>query len=264
MRALVALAAALAVVAGTAEAARAPTAPARRCGTYAKDAIVAGRHRCLSEGASCRARLNRTYHRYGYTCSRGFLAIWWAGLRKPLHVPTLAPGAACPQTLASGTLRERGVDVRGAAPAYGPGPAYPALGISEGDTGATVVVLDNWGADSKGGAGWSGTKVLWTTPRYSGAVLVRGRQLDGPNPLGFDEGPQWTRTVLPELRLVGPEYGLHPAATYARAPGCYAYQVDGLRFSYRIILDVSIARAPAQARAQQAARRLAEALGGGN
>jgi hypothetical protein len=35
-------------------------------------------------------------------------------------------------------------------------------------------------------------------------VLIRGQQLDGPNHVGFDLGPGWTRRVLPEIRLVGP------------------------------------------------------------
>jgi hypothetical protein len=39
-----------------------------------------------------------------------------------------------------------------------------------------------------------------------------------------------------ELRLVGPEADLHPAATYLRGPGCYAYQVDGRGFSYLIVV----------------------------
>jgi hypothetical protein len=85
--------------------------------------------------------------------------------------------------------------------------------------------------------GWWGTKVLWTIPRYYGAVLIRGGQLDGTNAMGFDVGPQWTDSVLPGLRFVGPEIGLHPAATFVRAPGCYAYQVDTLRSSYLIVFE---------------------------
>ncbi len=79
--------------------------------------------------------------------------------------------------------------------------------------------------------------MLWTVPRYYGAVLIRGRQLDGSNRLGFDLGPRWTRKVLPELRFVGPELGLHPAATFVPAAGCYAYQVDTRRSSYLIVFE---------------------------
>jgi hypothetical protein len=79
--------------------------------------------------------------------------------------------------------------------------------------------------------------VLWTTPRYTGAVLIRGRQLDGPSPIEFDVGPGWTDRVHRKLRLVGPEAVLHPAATFTRMPGCYAYQVDALRSSYHITFN---------------------------
>jgi hypothetical protein len=107
-------------------------------------------------------------------------------------------------------------------------------------SGSAVLVLF-WtptdGAPSDPYAGWWGTKVLWSTPRYYGAVLIRGGQLDGTNALGFDVGPQWTRRVLPELRFTGPEFGLHPAATFVRAPGCFAYQVDTLKKSYLIVFD---------------------------
>jgi hypothetical protein len=83
--------------------------------------------------------------------------------------------------------------------------------------------------------GWYGTKALWTIPRYTGAVLVRGRQLDGDGGLGFDRGPGWSNRVHNALRLVGPESGLHPAATFVRRPGCFAYQVDVLHASYLIV-----------------------------
>jgi hypothetical protein len=88
--------------------------------------------------------------------------------------------------------------------------------------------------------GWAGTKVLWTIPRYYGAVLIRGGGLDGRSELGFDLGPGWTRTALAELRFRGPEIGLHPAATYVRAEGCYAYQVDTLRSSYLIVFEARV------------------------
>jgi hypothetical protein len=83
--------------------------------------------------------------------------------------------------------------------------------------------------------GWYGTKALWTIPRYTGAVLVRGRQLDGDSGIGFDRGPDWSNRVHPGLRLVGPETELHPAATFVRRAGCFAYQVDVLRGSYLIV-----------------------------
>jgi hypothetical protein len=132
----------------------------------------------------------------------------------------------------AGTIGQRENGDAPSVPAFGPGPAYPTLQVADGHAALTLF----WPASNDPTyPGWGGNKVLWTVPRYYGAVLVRGRQLDGNNVVGFDEGPQWTWTVLPELRLVGPESDLHPAATFVRAEGCYAYQVDTLRSSYLIV-----------------------------
>jgi hypothetical protein len=208
--------------------------PAARCVSGAIHVVIAGRHHCLSRGAACRSRLNSAYHRYLFNCSGGYLVYWWNGLiRRPLHVPTLAAGGACPATEAEGTLGERGnLDAPGAA-AFGPGPAYPTL-ASEGGR-AALHYLPNWGYE-----GWDGTKLLWTVPRYNGPYIVRGRQLDGPNELQFDQGPNWSNKLHDELRLVGSYTRLNPAATFLRAPGCYAYQVDGRGFSYLIVFEARV------------------------
>ena len=134
-------------------------------------------------------------------------------------------------------LGERGnLDVPG-TPAFGPGPAYPTL---ESDGGrATLQYFPSWGYE-----GWDGTKLLWTVPRYNGPYIVRGRQLDGPNELEFDQGPNWSHTLHGELRLVGPYTRLNPAATFLRAPGCYAYQIDGRGFSYLIVFKAQIVPPP--------------------
>ena len=151
----------------------------------------------------------------------------WRPLYRPLRIPAIAPGTPCPAAPPRGRLAGSGMR----SSAFGPGPAYPTLAIRSGRAGIGLV----WPPDDPARPGWTGTKVLWWVPRYDGAVLIRGRQLDGPNAVGFDLGPRWTRTVLRELRLVGPTYDLRPAATFFQAPGCYAYQVDTLRSSYRIV-----------------------------
>jgi hypothetical protein len=200
--------------------------------------VIAGRTRCLSEGMNCRRRLDAAYHPYLFHCHGSYLRIAWnLLLRRPLAVPTIEPGSRCPATEAVGTLGERGnVDVP-ASPALGPGPAYPGLGTDRGR--AVLAYLVGWGYE-----GWDGTKLLWTAPRYRGPYIVRGRQLDGPNVLRFDQGPQWSGRLHADLRLVGPETYLHPAATFVRAPGCYAYQVDGRRFSYLIVFEARAAPGP--------------------
>ena len=205
--------------------------PAARCASGAIQAVVAGRQHCLRWGLACRARLNPAYHHYLFTCSGGYLAYWWSGLiRRPLHIPTLAIGSACPATEADGTLGERGNLDATTAAAFGPGPAYPTL-FSEGGH-AALHYLPGWGYE-----GWGGAKILWTVPRYNGPYIVRGRQLDGPNEVRFDQGPNWSRKLHDELRLVGSYTRLNPAATYLHASGCYAYQVDGRSFSYLIVFE---------------------------
>jgi hypothetical protein len=206
--------------------------PARvRCPARSTRAIVRGRVACLSPGDFCRTRNRRAYRRYGFVCRNEQLAYDWATLaRRPLHIATLTPGSACPATHPSGTLGERGSDA-GQAPAFGPGPAYVGLGVETSGAMLTFV----WPPTEAPYRGWYGTKALWTIPRYTGAVLVRGRQLDGDSGLGFDRGPGWSNRVHQGLRLGGPETGLHPAATFVRRPGCFAYQVDVLRASYLIV-----------------------------
>jgi hypothetical protein len=193
------------------------TAPAdaqqrRSCGDRFVPAVIAGKHRCLQWQMACRSRWNADYHRYLLDCHQGFLVYWWRGLlQRPLRIPTIAAGTPCPADASNG-----------------PGPAYPTLSVEDGR--ATLRYLVGWGYD-----GWDGTKLLWTVPHYRGPYIVRGRQLDGPGVLRFDQGPQWSGELLAELRLVGPYAGLNPAATFLRGPGCYAYQVDGRGFSYTIV-----------------------------
>lgn len=207
--------------------------PTARCASDSTPAVVAGRNVCLREGATCRKRYQRQYRRHGFVCVSGSLWYDWKPLRRPLSIPTLTPGSACPATAPSGTLSERGGVDMSAIPAFGRGPALPA-GLNAA-SGSAVLLLTWTPTHSVAYAGWWGTKVLWTIPRYYGAVLIRGGQLDGANALGFDLGPNFARRVLPELRLTGPMDDVRPAATFVRAPGCYAYQVDTFRSSYHIV-----------------------------
>jgi hypothetical protein len=73
--------------------------------------------------------------------------------------------------------------------------------------------------------------------RYAGPALVRGRQLNGENELRFDRG------ALPskERKLRG--RGGHPSSTRLRAEGCYAYQIDGLGFSYQVVFEALLSGA---------------------
>jgi hypothetical protein len=207
------------------------------CPTGSTKALIGTRSVCLREYGSCRARYQQQYRRHGYRCEAGFLSYDWAPLRRPLHIPAIATGTQCPTTTARGTIGQRGAVDAPQAKAFGSGPAFPMGLIDENEE---AILELTWPVSNNDYPGWAGTKVLWTIPRYTGAVLIRGRQLDGNGELGFDLGPQWTWTILPELRLTGPEFGLHPAATFVHSSGCYAYQVDTFRRSYLIFFQARV------------------------
>ncbi len=131
----------------------------------------------------------------------------------------------------TGDLRKFGL---GVFPAWGAGPAWPAFDPPQ----QTLDEPFEFGPQPEY-ADWGVRKVMWAVdPRYAGPVLVRGRQLDGPNEIRFENGsPGFTdeqRLHPPaELRLVGGD--VHPAATRVRAVGCYGYQLDGIGFSPVIV-----------------------------
>jgi hypothetical protein len=214
----------------------APAAANLTCALGEMRASLSGRIVCLAEGAACRPRDQKAYRRYGFRCRNGMLAHDWGLLHRPLRLPRLSAEGPCPAT-ARRLIAPRVVEAL-IAPVFGPGPAYPTLGEKSGRATAEMV----WPPTEPPYVGWAGNKLLWAVPSYAGPVLVRGRQLDGTGALGFDLGPSWSNRVLSELRLSrGPAWGLRPAATFVPTPGCYGYQVDTPRNSYRIVFDVGFA-----------------------
>lgn len=261
MRVLVSVAACFALAAALAisdASPRATASEARRCAPPGVQAKIGGRQRCLTLGTACRPRLNGAYHRYFFHCPFPFsyLDYWWDGLqRRAVNVPALPSGKPCPTSSASGDLARIGTHPAIRGPAWGPGPAY-AWGLTREDE-KPVLRFEYPPRPESGWAesGWGGTKVLWViASSYHGPVLVRGRQLDGPDELRFQNGrPGFTReTALrppAELRLTGPETRANPATTRLRAPGCYAYQVDGRRFSYLIVFEARLVSSASQSSA---------------
>jgi hypothetical protein len=224
LTALMPLAAAL-TVASTASAEGA-NSTATRCGKWAIPARIAGKAVCLKDNQRCNARRVAQYRRYGFDCD-GFLITRWDFLgKRPLTERRLAPGKPCPVTTETG----RGPGYAG----LGPGPAYPI--------GTHNVVTFRMPPEEGWGPEWSGVKRVWLLDtRHAGRALVRGRQLDGPNDVRFVRGPQWTPAKMlnpvRELQVEGPT----PSMTRLRAPGCYAYQVDGRTFSYIVVFEARLA-----------------------
>jgi hypothetical protein len=164
----------------------------------------------------------------------------WAKLHRPLHLPTVAPGAACPSSRVARINFER----YGVAKGIGPGPAYPMGFAQPGSRLEFTYPPDPAGPFA--GSLWSGTKVLWfVAPRYRGPLLIRGGRLDRPGRVRFDRGqvpPKEIRVSKnardgwpPGYEDVGQRY--RPSYTRLRAPGCYAYQIDGTTFSRVIVFQ---------------------------
>ena len=144
------------------------------------------------------------------------------GLRRPLRLPLLAPGEACPRDPGRRVSPDFGL-------ASGDGPVYPTLG-EDG-------LLGFEGARQEGG--WYYLKVLWfAAPEAVGPILVRGGRIDAAGELRFGDGPD----PAAELRLGrggtvsdAPGWRHWPSFTRLREPGCYAYQIDGRGFSTVVV-----------------------------
>ena len=154
--------------------------------------------------------------------------VTWASLeRRPLHLPHLRLDGSCPISHA------HRVAAIGGAWVLGPGPVYPN---AQGDTAFMTVLLPAPRWSFFYGSAWSGQKVPWfvapSVPDHT-PVLIRGHQLDGANDVRFSMFDRDRMSPPAELRLtVHWGSSFYPSSsTRVRAPGCYAYQIDGPGFS---------------------------------
>jgi len=163
----------------------------------------------------------------------------WGRLRRPLNLFRLDPGSDCPRSF--GRPGHALSSDFGSATALAEGPVYPIVATDPEDasreTARTGVVRY---ASGRSEGGWYFVKVLWTeSPRYRGPVLVRGRQLDGPQLVRFEFGSRPSA----ELRLWDPSGGYvsgwlgRPSFMRLRGPGCFGLQVDGKNFSRTIVFE---------------------------
>ena len=151
-----------------------------------------------------------------------------AGLRRPLALPSVAPGGSCPTT--SGQPFANG---QFAGIALGEGPVQP-LAIGEPPARQGVLVFWPYYVQRR----WYGVKMLWfARPDYQGPVFIRGRQLDGPHKTVFGGGPVLVDPqVGPGATANGTDgWREWPGGTWLRTPGCYAWQIDGTDFSHVIV-----------------------------
>lgn len=143
----------------------------------------------------------------------------------------------CPRT--SGGDRAKGVAV-----ALGRGPVFPVIGMSAAPParGGVAGLRSDYRV-----LGWYLHKTLWAvSPSYSGPVLIRGRRIDRAGLLRFGGDAQAPREMVhastPSFRMTADqtrEWRYYPTETLIRAPGCYAFQVDGTGFSYVLIFRAS-------------------------
>jgi hypothetical protein len=105
--------------------------------------------------------------------------------------------------------------------------AYPALAIIPGGRKGQPWFPSAWGG---------GRMRFAADPSVAGPVLIRGRRLGGGARVAFGPGER----PAVELHLVVPRRGPRSwwtVAVYTRvqAPGCYAWQIDGRRFSRVVV-----------------------------
>jgi len=144
----------------------------------------------------------------------------WRALHRPLHIPHLEPGAACPTSPI-----QRAEALNPTFGGYVLGRAGPVYGGAFSPD--AVVHYANTQVES----GWYGFKVLWIVrPKYRGRVLIRGRQLDGANLIGFRSRAE-LRIGSWGTAAQAPGWGMRASTEWVRAPGCYGFQIDGRRFS---------------------------------
>lgn len=161
----------------------------------------------------------------------------WRALHRPLHLPKVAAGAACPVSKVDRRVAWERTHIFGGQ-GIGPGPVYPGL-----PNGFFMALRD----DQYGGP-WFGSKVFWyVRPSYRGPALLRGRRLDGPGRVGFNGGKVAGR----ELRIApgqtvgwsGQPVGSRgvPSGVRVLTAGCYGIQIDGTSFSRIVVVSVDVA-----------------------
>jgi hypothetical protein len=172
----------------------------------------------------------------GSTCLSNAAGIIPAALKRPLHFPVLRPGERCP---ASHGLPVNNSIFGGVA--LGNGPVRPSLAeLSVGDARRGIAdLLSRTSAPPP----WLVVKTLWfSVPAYQGPFVIRAERLGRPGPIALGESPTFAPLVVPPGPTMNGGLGWRtaPGGTWVKSPGCYAWQVDGLTFSYIIVVQAML------------------------
>jgi hypothetical protein len=136
---------------------------------------------------------------------------------RPLRLPTLPSGSACPVTPAHMINSDTG-DAVGEGPVYFYGP-QSTIFFRLAQSSST----QRWGA---------GQLMFLIRPGVEGAVLVRGRQVDGPDEVRFGKRDEPDAELVFRAPAEASPGGISNPWTIAfeiirlRTAGCYATQVD--------------------------------------
>lgn len=198
------------------------------CGTVPPPSASPGLTSLPSEAASPRAA----------TPKPAITPDAWAPLFRPLELPSIEPGEACPATGSSATLDNIG-------PVLGDGPIYPAfLGLD----GVFTLGIDMSGNEPVriDERDWWGKKTLWLSDdSYAREALVRGGSVDQKGEMifwtvggGYDSALRLT--VEPWVSGGSPSgWREWNGGAFFTEPGCYAYQIDGEGFTDVVVVEAT-------------------------
>ncbi len=157
-------------------------------------------------------------------------------LSRPLHFPSLGPGGSCPAS--PGTTFNNSFF---GGIALGSGRVRVLLADSGDILHGRVNVVPYTSVP-----GWFAIQTLWfSLPGYNGPFVVHAKRLGEASstievqPSGEGLTPGSGPLVVPAGPTANTKDGYRtmPGSTWITAPGCYAWQVDGLNFSEIIVFD---------------------------
>jgi hypothetical protein len=152
-----------------------------------------------------------------------------ATLLRPLTFPAWRAGQACPTSPGRQLTTDSFSGI-----ALGTGPVRPIIASgSASDASRGIADL----VESTSAHPWLEVKTLWTSaPSYQGPIVIRAKRLDSHGVIAMGEQPTVDVLVVPPGPTLNGSSGWRtaPGGTWVMAPGCYAWQIDGLTFSYVI------------------------------